>query len=285
MITNYGYTKQTVDHIEFSPDLAEQIRDFLTKDNFSGLSLRWPQCHRKIAIRENELTVITGVNGHGKSMFLNQLMCDFMVSNGLPWFVYSGEITTNRFLYRTLRQLTKTEVPNIEQMHKGLAWLDNKLYLSKYSESMSYRTISHWIDEYYTKYNCKYFVIDSFMKCGIREDDHTAQKDFLTLLCDTKNSYPIHIFLVAHARKPPAQRHSEEGSIEPPPMKEDIRGVGTITDLADNVWTVWRNKNKEFYPHNNAGQPDVKLFVLKQRNYEWEGEISFNFAKEGCNYE
>jgi twinkle protein len=274
-----------IEHIEFTPDLALQLHNFITTDTFSGVPMKWPQCHKKVAIRDHELTIVTGVNGHGKSMFINQIMTDFMRSTSQPWFVYSGEITTNRFLYRTIRQLTKEEIPSVGRLQDGLAWLNNKLYLSKYGESISYRNISFWIDEYYTKYGCKYFIIDSFMKCGIREDDAAAQKDFLTLLCDSKNAYPIHIFLVAHARKPPIQRHDENASLEPPPMKEDIRGIGTITDLADNVWSVWRNKKKEFYPHNHMREPDVKLFVLKQRNYEWEGEISFKFTKEGCNYE
>lgn len=57
-----------------------------------------------------------------------------------------------------------------------------------------------------------------------------------------------------------------------------------ITDLADNVFTLWRNKAKERASSNarevNADvpddvlkRPDSVLFCSKQRNGEWEGSL------------
>jgi twinkle protein len=45
------------------------------------------------------------------------------------------------------------------------------------------------------------------------------------------------VHLVMHSRK-------KEDEFAPP-GKFDAKGTGTITDLADNVMTVWRNKKKE----------------------------------------
>jgi len=283
------------EHIIYTPELCNELVDFVHNDENTrvGQPFKWSKTHSKIGLRPNELTIVTGVNGHGKSMFLNDIMVNHLIQNkqgtpygAEPWWVYSGEISTKRFLYRTIRQMLGQEQPPNERIVKAVEWLNGKLYLSRHVESVTYPSIVASIVDYYENYGCKYFLIDSFMKCGIREEDYQAQKLFLDALCNIKNSIPVHIFLVAHARKPPAQRHSQDkAQMEPPPMKEDIRGIGTITDMADNVWSVWRNKNKEFYPHLSPHEPDVKLFVLKQRNYEWEGEIGFTFRKDGCTYD
>ncbi|QMT61829.1 hypothetical protein [Legionella sp. PC997] len=56
-------------------------------------------------------------------------------------------------------------------------------------------------------------------------------------LCDFKNQHNCHIHLIAHPRK---------GADESQPSgKLDNKGTGAISDLADNCYTVWRNKLKE----------------------------------------
>ena len=62
--------------------------------------------------------------------------------------------------------------------------------------------------------------------------------------------------------------------------KFDIKGAGEITDMADNVFIVWKNKKKEAALNARNISPELKtkpdalLIVDKQRNGEWEGKIS-----------
>ncbi|CAM4461007.1 MAG: hypothetical protein LEGION0403_FIIPPAGN_01331 [Legionella sp.] len=75
------------------------------------------------------------------------------------------------------------------------------------------------------------------MKLDIAEDDYKAQKAFMEQLCDFKNQHSCHIHIVIHPRK---------GANESlPPGKLDNKGTGAISDLADNCFTIWRNKEKE----------------------------------------
>ena len=69
-----------------------------------------------------------------------------------------------------------------------------------------------------------------------------------------------------------------------PPGKFDAKGTGTITDLADNVVTVWRNKKKEYFPEKHADDPDALLICDKQRNGEWEGKVRLWFDKDSMQY-
>jgi twinkle protein len=68
-----------------------------------------------------------------------------------------------------------------------------------------------------------------------------------------------------------------------PGGKFDVKGAGELTDLADNVFLVWRNKGKEDAlqkdPHDIEAreEPDAMLTVAKQRHGDYEGRIMLDF--------
>lgn len=125
------------------------------------------------------------------------------------------------------------------------------------------------------------------MKLDIAEDDYKAQKTFLEKLCDFKNEYNCHVHLVVHPRKGVDETKS--------PGKLDTKGTGAITDLADNCFTVWRNKAKENAiqsAKSQGEQPDDELLNKfdalwicdKQRNGEWEGKIGLWFHPDSFQF-
>ena len=130
------------------------------------------------------------------------------------------------------------------------------------------------------RYNCRHFLVDSLVKCGVPEEDYNAQKVLVERLCDFCYQFSVHVHLVAHARK-----GRDEYS---PPNKLDVKGTGSITDLASNVFTVWRNKSKEEAVRNNEHHydhaPDAMIACSKQRNGSWEGQIRLSFDIEGLSY-
>lgn len=112
------------------------------------------------------------------------------------------------------------------------------------------------------------------MKCGIDEDDYKGQKAFADRLCNFKNEFDVHVHLVAHARK----GESEDRA----PGKLDVKGTGAISDLADNVFTVWRNKRKEFAGADaDPAEEDARLYCHKQRATGYEGALRLWFDR-GC---
>ena len=86
----------------------------------------------------------------------------------------------------------------------------------------------------------------------------------------------MHVHLVAHSRK-----GKDEKEIV---GKLDVKGSSDITNQADNVITVWRNKKKEeqraanqLSEDDEGQQPDAVIFCDKQRDTGWEGKIPFWF--------
>lgn len=101
-------------------------------------------------------------------------------------------------------------------------------------------------------YGVDVFLLDSLLKCNIAEDDYNAQKAFIEKLCDFKNEHPCHIHVIAHPRK-----SMDETII---PGKFDIKGTDSISDLADNCFSIWRNKEKK-----SLHDPDCLWTCNKQR--------------------
>jgi twinkle protein len=131
-------------------------------------------------------------------------------------------------------------------------------------------------------YGVRQFVVDSLMKCGIDDDDYGGQKKFIDQLCAAAKDTGCHIHLVTHARK-----GVDEMSMT---NKMDVKGSGTITDQADNVFTAWRNKRKEELvakgqaTDEDLDSPDAMLNCDKQRNGEWEGKIALWLDKKSLRY-
>ena len=73
-----------------------------------------------------------------------------------------------------------------------------------------------------------------------------------------------------------------------PPGKFDVRGSASITDLADNVFSVWRNRGKELAQdegrHDKDSEEDALLIVCKHRHGDWEGRIRLWFDRRSQTY-
>jgi twinkle protein len=110
----------------------------------------------------------------------------------------------------------------------------------------------------------EHIFIDSLMKVCNAEDNFNEQKYFVDELTALARDHNVHIHLIHHIRK----LQSEEIQ----PGKNDIKGTGAITDQVDNVFLMWRNKQKENRKRNGEKYeedlPDAYLMCEKQRNGE-----------------
>lgn len=88
------------------------------------------------------------------------------------------------------------------------------------------------------------------MKCGIGLDDYNKQKYFVDELSTLAKDTNAHIHLVNHSRK--GERESNVMS------KFDIKGAGEITDMADNVFIIWKNKKKEVALNASDVNPETE---------------------------
>lgn len=265
--------------ITHDPDELKSSHLFLDKvinlfypkltDNL-GYQTPWQKTKEHVVFRPHELSVWTGINGHGKSQFLGFLLLHFM-QKGARVCIASLEMRPERLLMRLTRQVTAAALPDAETINKAHQWYIDKLWLFELVGSAKTDRLLEVFLHAHRHYGVDVFLLDSLLKCNIAEDDYNAQKIFIEKLCDFKNQYPCHIHVIAHPRK-----GMDETTI---PGKFDIKGTGSISDLADNCFSIWRNKEKK-----SLHDPDCVWTCNKQRNGEWEGKVALWYDLDSFQY-
>lgn len=281
---------KTIDPAELrrACEYADKIKrgiNHLTESEL-GYALPWDRAFGTINFRPGELTVWTGINGHGKSQLLGHLMLD-QIQEGASVCIASMELAPVKTLIRMARQASGLKAPLDTHIERICQWWGNRLWLFDLIGTAKAERLVEVFTYARQRYGVDVFVIDSLMKCGFADDDYAGQKKFLDQLSDFKNQFNCHVHVVAHPKK--AQDENT------PPSKLDIKGVSGITDLADNCMSVWRNKPKEDKINMDKGKgmevlakdlrrADCQLKCTKQRFGDWEGIIPLWFDRDSFQY-
>lgn len=254
------------------------------QERYVGALTPWSSVGHALAFRSGEVTLWSGVNGHGKSGVLGQAMLGVM-AQGDRACVASMEMAPETTLERMARQAACQAKPAREYLADLERWTDTRLWIYAHTGTVPRdRMIS--VSRYCRKeLGIGHMVIDSLMKCGIAPDDYSGQKSFVDSLCSLARDTGLHVHLVHHIRKGEREANA--------PDKFDIKGAGEITDLVDNVLIVHRNKRKEEALRGDLkdderakyeAQADTILICAKQRHYTWEGKVKLWFDPASLQY-
>lgn len=254
--------------------LDDVISEFYpSEDSQTGVFLPWIKTMQLVRLRYDEMSVWTGINGHGKSMVLSQVMASAM-HQGERVCIASFEMRPKKTLWRMARQLSGSSSPSREVITRYVDWLDSRLWMFDFVGTSEVDFVLDVFKYARRRYGVRHFVIDSFLKLNVKEEND-SQRVAISKIADFKNEYGCHVHLVCHSRK---GRDESEA-----PGKLDVRGAGAITDMADNVFSVWRNKQKE---KGECGpeDPDAAINCDKQRNGDWEGVIPLWYDPSSMQY-
>lgn len=258
-----------------SSDYTQAAMDILLNRNARDSGFPLPWCDR-IRFRPSELTIWNGINGHGKTTALNHLSIA-LLSAGHRILYCSHEMSPERLKVQMIRQACGDGIFSDERSKR----LDIRLfeglliYIGKKDRNEAIRYAVR-------RYGITHVIIDNLTRLS-KMDDYSGQQEIVQGLSDLKDDLGIHIHLVTHARK------GESESLRPD--KFDVRGAGPITDIADNVLTLHRNKEKsdllsktdlELHKLRKLRglvleDRDATLYVQKQRVDGWEGSIPLWF--------
>lgn len=217
---------------------------------------RYEDC---VEFRPGELSVWTGINGHGKSLMLNQVQIGVM-TQGERVCVFSGEMPPQVQAKRLARQLTGSSRPTPAYIDACEAWVRDRMWLFNVTGSATINRLLEVFSYAAKRYGIGHFVIDSLMTTEVPDDGPGAfskQKEAIQKLATFARANKAHVHLVAHPRK---SRDESEA-----PGKMDVGGSGKITDGADNVFSVWSDRKED---GDTSDSPDALLELHKQRNGE-----------------
>ena len=278
----------------YAADLKAKLRQ---RQAENPIVLPWTGVQKDFAFRPGEMTLWAGQNGSGKSLVTSQLALS-LIGQGQKVTIASFEMKPVQTLQRMARQwIGMNPMAEDFQSEKGHQQIDHL-----------YDQFSDWISEKLWLYDqmgavqkdlvigmCRYsakelgvnhIFVDNLATCVMGEDDMSGQKDFVADMLTIARDYGVHMHLIHHLRKP-----LNEYAI---PNKYDTKGSGAIVDLVDNMFMVWRNKEKEDdmkdvgHMSTKLEDPDQLLLCRKQRNYEGsengEPTIKLFFHKDGQQY-
>jgi twinkle protein len=261
----------------YSEELKQKLR---LKKSVNPIVLPWDGQRDSFEFRKGEVTIWAGQNSSGKSLVTSQIALSLM-GQEQKVAIASFEMKPVTTLQRMARMWIGMNPMSPEfQSDEGYeqiddlfdqfsTWTENKLWLYDQMGAVSQDLIIGMCRYCAKELGIGHIFIDNLATCVMGEDDMSGQKNFVSELITIARDYNVHIHLVHHLRKP-----SNEYAV---PNKYDTKGSGAIVDLVDNVWMVWRNKEKEDEVKDigaastKFNDSDQLLLCRKQRNYEGSG--------------
>ena len=174
------YYEQEYAHAEFkvkgSDVFADDLVRYFGEEIHSGKSLGWIKTEDKFRVRQAELTILTGVSGHGKSMWLSQVILS-MMRQQTKCLIASLEMRPVLTLARMVTQALGSPEPTDDYIRKFCERAKDKLYI--YDQLGVTTSQDMFATLYYGKHvlGCEVFIIDSLMKMSdISEESLENQK-------------------------------------------------------------------------------------------------------------
>jgi len=273
---------RTLDPSELKPAIyfnEDIIKEFYPPEGWdTGFYTPWPKVKGKLKFRPGEVTVLAGVNGHGKSEGTGHIILG-AINQSENVCVASLEFKPRKWLFRLVRQASGVDTPSIPYIKEIQQWFKDKLWVFDVMGTAKSKRILEVFRYARQRYGIKLFVIDNLTKIDIGMENYDAQRDFVDCLTDFAKEHDSHVILVAHTRK--GRDDTCIGG------KMDVKGTGAITDLVDTVLIWWRNRPKEEkirkeglgVPKKVIEAPDAIVRCEKQRNGEDEPVIQLWFDK------
>ena len=259
-------------------DFKQKLRDRLDgKSAYMGRDLPW-NLGEWFRIRNGELTVVSGYSGHGKTEWLNDLLLNLCITGKERACIASLEVPIDRTLESLWKQCAGVKddydggckIPTL--FENALDILNEHFLFYDCAETARVDDIIEVFSYAARRYGVKLFCLDSVMCVDVNEDDLDSVKKVMQKLAKFVMQFDVHLFLVAHAKKPNEKRPEWKC----PPSKHDVSGSKAISDLAHNIIIVWRNVSKDERIEGArikgedwreiANENDATFFVRKQRN-------------------
>jgi twinkle protein len=268
------------DFIKSSSVFFEQIKNFFDHPEASrAIATGWEKLDKLLGgLRPNELTELTGETGSGKTTWAANL--GYRLSkNGHPVLIASFEMKPLSIIKKMLqmesgRPLSLHTLQSVSPFYVRISSFPI-FFLDQYGE-ISLSQLKQAIFYARRRLKIEFAILDHlhfFLKFS---GDHERQA-IDQALRDLKSwamELGIHILLIVH----PTKIESENRPIR----LNDLKGSSGLKQVADNVISIWRPRDKDDLKRPKA---EIVLDVLKVRDDEGdEGKIILTFDKRSQSY-
>lgn len=245
-----------------------------------------PTLGPNVEFAPGELTIWGGAAGSGKSLLTGQV-AQWAALDGERFVIASLEMPIGETARRMVRQAFNGTVSR----ETATAWaerMEGHLWFYDQIDTVASDRLLNMARYASDRLGCSHVIIDSLTKAGLPVDGDgwlSAQTRFIDQLQHVAKHTGLSIHIVAHMRKGNGGRAD----------LHDVRGASQITDLADRVVLLHRNKDKERLLQERDRltdeklkeilvYPDAVLQVEKQRSTGWVGDIGLRFHAQSTQF-
>lgn len=221
-----------------------------------------------------QLTMVTGIPGHGKDEFINLVMANLAKHENWSWGLCEFEEMPEQTVTKIIEKFTGKSFDfrvNINQrvstdeLEYGIGMVDRYFYFIKTEDVQTdVDGILEKAAEMVKRYGIKGLRInpwnwlEHFRPSNVTETEYVSQE--LTKIVSFAKKYQVHVFLIAHPTK--IQKDSN-GKYQVPTLYS-ISGSANFFNKTHNGITIYRD-----YENNNV---DVYIQKVKQ---SWLGKLGF----------
>jgi len=228
-------------------DIKNEIWDFYNNGLPPGCGIGMAEIDQHIKFKEGYMTIITGIPGHGKSEFLDFILCRLNISHGWKTALYSPE---NHPLELHFSKFAEKMTGKSFEGRNKMSPLDLEAMINYHAENFFFinpesdftvQSITKAVKQLVRKKGIKAFVIDAWNKLDHKytttETKYISEVlDELAMFCE-KNG--VHLFLVAHPTK--IMKDKKTGFYEVPNLYS-ISGSANFYNKTANGLTVYLNR-------------------------------------------
>jgi twinkle protein len=253
-----------------------------------GFSTGWFVLDHLFTVLPGELTIVTGIPGHGKSSFIEHLMINLIKEHELKAGIFTPEHNPVETHVARLAELYIGK-PFASQYanHERISRLGLQQTAEKLNKSISYiipdemkRSVDDILNIMRAMVCTKgihFFVLDNwneFCHAGSGESETHYIRASLAKIRRFARAHNVHIFLIAHPAK--MQKDKQTGHYLVP-KAYDISGSAHWFGMADNVMSVYRYAGMQ-----SEEKHDVQVHVqkIKRKNCGQLGVASFLYEYE-----
>lgn len=195
--------------------------------------------------RPGDFTVITGIPGHGKSLFINWTIVELARHYGLKIALASFELADSdaKEIFRGLAHQAPADDLSTYTLRQIDQWLDERLLLMMPPDGGEATLEWLWecLETAVMRHDCRMVVIDPFNEIEhLRRRDETETEYIgrvIRMLRHFGRRFETHVVVIAH----PAKSRDPDGGNYPPDLSS-ISGSAHWCNKPDVGLTVWRDQ-------------------------------------------
>lgn len=259
-------------------DIDLEINDMYVNGLDNGVETGMPDFDRLLRFAKGYTTIITGIPGHGKSDFLDQIAIKLTLRHNWKFAFYSPENRPTRLHFSKLaRKLIGKkwfghDRIDTDELEQCKLFLNGKFWFIKPPKDFSLDSILSSVKQLKRAKGIDCYVIDAWNKL---EHKYTgSETKYIGESLDKINQFNednnLHCFLIAHPTKMGTNKDTGQYEI---PNLFNISGSANFYNKTDNGISVYRNYN--------ANKTEVYIQKVKFSHWGEIGICEFDYDLSG----